>query len=343
MPFRVSEPFLTLSHKDRDDALETVAAITGRPAHLLEKDVWVVWLLSELYASSVGASLTFKGGTSLSKAYHAIDRFSEDVDLTYDIRTLLPDLVNSELALPPTRSQAKKWTDAVRQRLPSWIEQSITPLVRDALQRNKLDASLEQEGEKLIINYDPLRHGTGYVSPQVVLEFGARSTGEPHARMPVTCDMATHLPTLVFPRAEPFVMALHRTFWEKATAAHVYCLQRRIRDERYARHWHDLAALMRTDGFADIVADRKVAQAVALHKSWFFPEKDADGDTLDYPAAVSGHLKLVPDGQALKVLEVDYQGMIDDGLLFGTTPLSFAELMTACAALEAQVNRINSV
>ena len=106
----MSESYLSLSVSDRTEALETAADKSGRPSHLLEKDVWVVWTLSVLYDSPHHEHLTFKGGTSLSKAYHAIDRFSEDVDLTYDIRLLLSDLQIPKNGLPASRSQANKWT-----------------------------------------------------------------------------------------------------------------------------------------------------------------------------------------------------------------------------------------
>ena len=126
----MAEYFFDLSQKDRREAVEYVRAESGRPAHLLEKDIWVVWALRALFDAPVAKDLTFKGGTSLSKVYQIINRFSEDIDLTYDIRKLI------------------------------------------------------------------------------------------------------------------------RTFWEKATAAHVFCAQGRIRGERYARHWHDLVAISRSQSCA---------------------------------------------------------------------------------------------
>ena len=104
-----SQPsYFALSSKDRIDALEVAASTLGRPADLLEKDIWVVWALDALFSSRIGEHLVFKGGTSLSKAYKAIDRFSEDVDLTYDIRQIIPDLIEDpDNPYPPNRSQAK--------------------------------------------------------------------------------------------------------------------------------------------------------------------------------------------------------------------------------------------
>lgn len=112
----MAEQFLTLGSKDRAEVLEVAALKTDRPAHLLEKDIWVVWALSVLFDSPLGDGLTFKGGTSLSKAYRVIDRFSEDIDLTYNIRNLLEDFVKNPEALPSTTNQANKWTSAVRNR-----------------------------------------------------------------------------------------------------------------------------------------------------------------------------------------------------------------------------------
>jgi len=86
----MAEAFLQLSTSDQREALVFVSGVSGRPIHLLQKDVWVVWALETLCASAVEPHLIFKGGTSLSKAYGIIDRFSEDVDLTYGIRTLAP-------------------------------------------------------------------------------------------------------------------------------------------------------------------------------------------------------------------------------------------------------------
>src|SRR6267378_191199 len=105
--------FLALPVKDRREALAVAADASGRPIHLLEKDVWVVWTLQDLFGSDHGKHLVFKGGTSLSKAYGVIRRFSEDVDLTYDIREIASDLVgNADSPLPASASQEKKWTKA---------------------------------------------------------------------------------------------------------------------------------------------------------------------------------------------------------------------------------------
>jgi hypothetical protein len=335
----MADRFLNLSNVEREEALGVAASNSGRPAHLLEKDVWVVWCLSALFTSPLGEHLVFKGGTSLSKVYGAIRRFSEDVDLTYDIRAIAPDLVKSSDSnpVPQTRSQGKRWTATVQERLPVWIKQQVLPTLEQRLVDHQLNANLKAEDDKLYLAYDPLGTGSGYVSPAVLLEFGARSTGEPSAYHDVVCDAAEYLEKLEFPTARPKTMQAERTFWEKATAAHVFCAQGLLRGERFARHWYDLTMLDRA-GIADAaIADRNLARAVAKHKGSFFAAKDSNSEIIDYDKAVNGAIKLVPSGEARHVLELDYLRMVEDGLLLDN-PETFDALMQKCAALERRLN-----
>lgn len=337
----MAEAFLELSRDDQRDVLELAREKTDRPTHLLEKDVWVVWTLGALFNSPLATDLTFKGGTSLSKAHKVIDRFSEDIDLTCDIRKLIKDLIGGDGDLPANRSQANKWTRAVRDRLPDWIATKVRPVIEAALTREKIEARLViggTENDKLMLHYPALKQGTGYVPPVVTLEFGGRATGKPHQGLPVTCDMDGHVPNVSFPTASPVVLGVARTFWEKATAAHVYCAQGRIRSERYARHWHDLAALGRSQYFAGVVTDRAVAASVARHKSFFFVEKDSAGRVIDYLPAVTGRLNIVPAGEARSALAEDYASMLADQVMLGDA-LSFGQLMQACSEVEARANR----
>ena len=334
------ESWFELSLRDQSEALEVAAARSGRPAHLLEKDIWVVWALSAIYASPLGDTLTFKGGTSLSKVYKVIDRFSEDIDLTYDIRELVPDLLRDGNPIPTSASQEKKVTSAVRSRLPQWIEQTVTPVIEQALVASGLQAELSLAGkgmDKLIITYPALKKGTGYAAAAIQLEFGARATGEPHQRHHVACDMARLVEGVTFPRAQPLVMAAERTFWEKATAAHVYCLQGRLRGDRYSRHWYDLAALAKTSHFGSAASDQELARQVAEHKSMFFSEKDIDGSKIDYLLAISGGLRLIPQRPSLSVLERDYTAMLEDGLLAIDQP-SFEVVMANCETIQDKIN-----
>lgn len=337
----MADVWFSLSREDQAEALEFAAARTGRPAHLLEKDIWVVWVLSAIYESDLAGKLTFKGGTSLSKVYRIIDRFSEDVDLTYDIRELVADLLNEGNPIPDSSSQQRKVSSAVRHRLPGWIQAKVKPILAAKLANDGLDAGLTVAGkdcDKLILSYNAVKTGTGYSAPRIQLEFGARATGEPNHLQSVACDIAPEIEGVIFPVAEPLVMAAERTFWEKATAAHVYCLQGRLRGERYSRHWYDLAAIARTPYFAAACADQSLARAVANHKSVFFVEKDASGAKIDYLVAVRGQLQIVPTGESLKALGNDYAAMLEDGLLALDQP-SFDDIIEQCRIVQDEANR----
>ena len=288
------ETWFALSHEDQAEALEIAAASTGRPPHLLEKDNWVVWILSAIYQSKLADKLTFKGGTSLSKAYKIIDRFSEDIDLTYDIREIAPDLLQNGNPIPTSSSQAKKIADGVRDRLPDWIKNTVQPILATAIEREGIQATLSlagKENEKLII----------------------------------------------FPTAQPLVMRAERTFWEKATAAHVYSLQGRLRGERYSRHWYDLVAMAKSGHAQSAISDLQLGKDVAAHKSMFFAEKNASKVGIDYMTAVSGSIQLVPEGRALDALRMDYAAMLEDGLL-PPSQASFAEIIEICFELQKKIN-----
>lgn len=332
--------YFALSSNDKIDALEAGASVLGRPADLLEKDIWVVWVLNVLFDSALAESLVFKGGTSLSKVYKAIDRFSEDVDVTYDIRKIIPELIEDpSKPYPPNRSQAKKWTEAVQSRLSGWISDEVVPLLESRLKDDGVRAKLRLEDNKLYIDYQAVRSGTGYIRPSVLLEFGARSTGEPADRYLVKCDLAGAIEGLILPEAQPRVMNAERTFWEKATAIHAYCHRGAFRGgDRYARHWYDLDCLDQIGIAESALNNRILANEVAEHKQHFFRETDKTGNVVDYEAAVLSSLCLVPSGEPLKALEEDYEKMIGAGL-FQSAADPFADLMSRLTELQ---NRANS-
>ncbi len=335
--------YSNLSNEDRLYALRLAQDEGQYRAYLLEKDIWMVASLSVLFDAPFAKHLTFKGGTSLAKVWRAIRRFSEDVDITYDIRAIAPDLVAGagDEALPKTRSQQKRWTQTIRTRLIDWVRDQAGPIVERGLAHICFPAKVDVDAHRLFIKYESLLKGTGFVRPEVVVEFGARSTGEPNKPAPIVCDAATYLPDLVFPEACPTVMLVERTFWEKATAVHVFCRQERRRGERLSRHWHDLARLEEAGLVANALADRELALSVARHKTLFFAENDASGKKVDYEAAVSGNLQLVPVGDAYEVLADDYARMQDAGMLPDENE-PFGELMERCAAIEASANSSNS-
>jgi hypothetical protein len=336
--------FLGLSPDDRRDALNVAADISGRPAYILEKDIWVVWTLDKLCKSSLGEDLIFKGGTSLSKAYGIISRFSEDIDLTYDIRSMAPDLVKGKMdefnfdVAPPTVSQASKWTKTVRERLPNWIESNVKPVIATASEEESVSINISLEGHKILLGYESVTGGHEYVAPNVMLEFGARSTGEPTNKMNISCDASGLVDNVNFPNAVcTRVMSAKRTFWEKATAVHVFCLGGKGRGPRFSRHFHDLVRLDDAGVAEDAIADKNLAKAVANHKTMFFSEKNAGGEIIDYFASVKGGLCLVPDDERALEIKDDYDKMVESGLLLEEAE-PFEGLIECCSDIANRAN-----
>jgi hypothetical protein len=336
----MANDYFKLSAEEKRDVLAVASNESGRPAHLLEKDIWVVWALRQLYESAEADHLVFKGGTSLSKAYRAIQRFSEDIDITYDIRVIAADLVaQTPEGLPTTRSQQERWTADIRNRLKEWLAGKMLPYFQERLSRTDNSAKASATDECLIIDYEAVATGTGYVAPRIKIEFGARSDGEPSETHTITTDAAPYLNEIVFPECNVRTMAAERTFWEKATAIHVFCLQGKLHGERFARHWYDVAQLDKIGLVNMALKNRELAKKVAEHKSIFFREKARDGNLIDYQLAVNGGLQLVPEGEAKEILSDDYRKMLEDGLLPEGAEI-FDKIMARCTDIQRRANEV---
>ena len=335
------DSIFSLSARDRADFFQAAVARVGRNAILLEKDVWVVWALRAPFEDPVGAHLVFKGGTSLSKAHRLIERFSEDVDRTHDIRELAADLLprgdgGEVLDIPETRSQIRRVSEAIRnERLPAWVRDTVAPIIQARLERDGAQAVIEIDGCNLSIRYAEQDHGQ--VKSAVLLEFGARATGEPADFHDITCDSAAAGLDIDLPTARARVMKAERTFWEKATAVHVFCQSGDPVGDHKARHWYDLERLDANGVAARAIEDANLAGQVATHKNAFFRERDTTGAWIDYNVAVRGGLQLVPTGPHLAELEADYAAMRADGLL-PEGALGFAGLLARCGEIERAAN-----
>ena len=159
--------FQDLPPEDRRDALAVAERSGSHRAQLPEKDVRVVATLGILFDAPFARHLTFQGGTSLSKVWRAIRRFSEDVDITCDILAFAQDLVSAagDEALPPTRSQEKRWTRAIRARLAKWIRDEARPMVETGLADAGFETRCRVEAERLCVAYEPLFEARGSCRP----------------------------------------------------------------------------------------------------------------------------------------------------------------------------------
>jgi len=242
-----TQHYFDLSLTEQAELLHGLAPVLGRRAEILEKDIWLCQALGALFALPNRKPMAFKSGTSLPKVYQAIERFSEDIDVTIDYRSLaadVPDLVGL------SNNQRKKLSDALKEVLVEHVTEELVPALRDALAQalpaHEFALEVSDDAEKLWLYYSSAVENTdAYLRPSVLIEFGGRNATLPQDSVTIVPDVSAHVPGLVFPSAQVAVLSPMRTFWEKATLIHVECHRPdlRVGAERLSRHWHDLARL----------------------------------------------------------------------------------------------------
>jgi hypothetical protein len=340
-----SSSFALQSVQERRTLIDEAAARLRVAALIVEKDFWVGWLLGRLFAmAALTGQVQFKGGTSLSMVFGAVQRFSEDIDLA-----ILPAALGFEEGYfndAPSASQRRKRMEALAQASEAYV-QRLQPVLEAEIS-SVLGASpggaswlsYEIDGNagtpNLWFTYPSVTPQTSaYIAKRVKLEFGSLTNQQPSVHAVARTMLASVLPADAFTDlvAPVVVLDVARTFWEKATILHAEYHRPEhlpVRD-RFARHYSDFCALWlqdnaRTAGLArlDLLAD------VALHKSRYFASAWAN-----YDSAVPGTLKLVPPEYRWAAISEDYATMLP---MFLTEPPPFAELMLCLADAEAALN-----
>lgn len=281
--------------------------------------------------------MAFKGGTSLTKVFQALNRFSEDVDISLDHRDLLRE--------PTINPFAKDMTNSAKRRLRMRLGESLRELVHGAIRPGLSGAFSEitsnagviesnDDGSRLCLHYPGIFESEfDYIGNTILLEFGGRNVTEPSGPHLVRPWIAQHLPAIRFPEARVTALAPERTFWEKATLAHVACHREpRADPNRLSRHWYDLALLARGDIGRRALADRNLLEDVVRHKTVFF-----DSSHANYDDCLVGKFRLVPGASFQSVLARDYESMRTAGMFEGDVP-AFSELLDELSLLERKIN-----
>lgn len=338
---------------DRAD-LFTAAAQKMRTlrAEVVEKDFWVCWVLRAVFTlPDPPADLIFKGGTSLSKVYGAIERFSEDVDLSFD-RSALGFGGAQDPANAPSRKKRELRLDELRTACRKMILERFRPCLEEALRASLrcdpgpttwelLEDPADPDGQTLLFRYPRgLAQSADlqpYVRPLVRLEMGARGDQWPAESAEVRPYAAEVLPDLRIwkdPRAVVRVLSAERTFWEKATILHkwFHCPAGKNLPERQSRHYYDVVQSYRRGVGARALADLDLLRKVTEHQRVFFHAPWAR-----FEEAVPGTLRLVPSETRRKEIEKDYEVMRQE-MIFGTAP-TFEEILAVLAEIERQVNQ----
>jgi hypothetical protein len=292
--------FLTLTAADRRLALEQAESHLRLPAASIEKDFWVCFTLRELFSlPDWKDNLTFKGGTSLSKAWGLIERFSEDIDLVID-RGFLGIDESSDPATSEGKNERKRRLESIRDRARKRVRDNLMPALETAFQE-RLPAEMiwrlepdpdASEEPTLLFHYPAIVAGTGYLRSVVKIELGARSDTEPLETPEIGPDIGQIFPEAVGPsRFSVRAVAARRTFLEKALLLHEEALRTNGKPlkARLSRHYYDVSRLIER-GIADqALADPDLFESVVRHRSIYFRQT-----WVDYEALTTATLTLLP-------------------------------------------------
>jgi hypothetical protein len=336
--------FLTFSVDRKRMVCEQAQDKLGLPPATIEKDFWVCWTLNKLFnLPKWGEQLTFKGGTSLSKGWALIKRFSEDIDIVINRNALgfdndrAPDRA-------PSKKQLYKRLDDLKEASQDCVNKTLLPLLREAISREmplelpwQLDPSPDDpDGQTLLMKYPTAFAGRmAYLGQEVKIELGARSDTDPTKDIFIHPYIADAFPDLFTQsRFSVKTVAPERTFWEKAMLLHEETFRppEKKRQARMARHYYDLYYLIEAGIGQQASGDLDLFARIAAHRQVYFRHRWVDYDTLR-----PGTLRLVPNEEQLADWRSDYAAMKDE-MFFGKPP-AFDDLINRAREFQDEFNK----
>ncbi len=341
--------FLAASSNDRRDAFVGASQRLGTAAQNIEKDFWVCWTLDALFnhLPADGPRLLFKGGTSLSKAFGLISRFSEDIDITVfrdDIGEAAS--VESLEALSGKKRQAK--LDAIKEACQEYIGgafmEQLTAHFRDTLERAqikqlpKVELDLDDTSRQSLLLWYPsvLVETDGYIRPAIKIESGAKSALDPNSAQTISPYIADDVPALKLAVSNVVTVEAERTFWDKIVILHGlrnwFDRRGELRGggQRVSRHYYDVYQLLTSGTGKAALADPELGRDCVRHARMFFNSPD-----LSLATASPGTFALVPAEPMIADLRRDYTAM--SGMIFGDVP-AFDAVLESIKEFEIWLN-----
>lgn len=330
----MSDNFLNFPKELKRNILEGAESTLGIKPYLLEKDIWICWVLRELF--QLPKKMAFKGGTSLSKCYGLLDRFSEDVDVTIDYREFMPDIDFAR----ESKNALKNKREKLKEEVNHYLIASVIPFLETAFLTQLPDQAIFnyefKDGEKLYFYYPSVfeRKSDDYVGDSVLVEFGGTNKTEPNEEYLVKPYL--NLDGLLLPTAKVIALSSERTFWEKVTLIHVECHRGRLKaaPARLSRHWYDLAKLSKSSVKAKALENKYLLNDVLMIKKAFFNASYANYDKCE-----KQQFRLVPELDEIVGLKVDYEHMIKSDM-FLNEPMKFDNVVEELNDLQERINQI---
>lgn len=343
--------FLSLPLQRQRAVYEQAAARLGILPESMEKDFWVSLILKTIFSHpSLGEAMTFKGGTSLSKGWHLIKRFSEDIDLVIDkgvLEGLNPEDYDNE-GKSPSRSKIKKLSETgrnwVQEVFFSKLEQLLVPLLAGREWSLAVDPDVE-DGMCLLFFYPSVWKSSkdhSYIRRCVKIEMGPQPDNWPHVSVLIAPMIFEEFPKLVSEEAFPVrTIEAHRTLWEKAlllheignradNPAHAHKMPRM----RLSRHYYDLYCLLRSPFRSKALEDRSLFESIVRHRKTFFKVTG-----VDYSSMTPGRLNLMPHPSHMAIWVHDYEQM-KETMFYDPRLPSFAELLETVKQFQNDFNKM---
>ena len=333
--------YFQLSAEDQQLILQQASARLGLPPQAIEKDLWVTTILQIVFTLPYADKLIFKGGTSLSKVWHQIERFSEDIDLAVD-RSLF------DMGGDLTKKQIKK----LRKASSLFVKEEFCSSLQSKIEEYGLSAfcSIEPEpdGEgdntypeprRVFVKYrSAWAESLDYLSPVVMLEIGARSLLEPNEQTNIHSMVEETFPTIQTTLVDtPVITALaSKTFLEKVFLLHeLFSVEGRgaTTAERKSRHLYDLSQMMDKDFALAAIQDDELWESIRHHREIFTSVRG-----MDYAPDVRKRIILIPPSDIRVVWEQDYKSMCSS-MIFGDKP-TFDELLEQMKTLETRFHEV---
>lgn len=322
-----------LSDIDRADLFSQTAYKMRLVPAIVEKDFWVCYMLDFLFHDCKYADrFVFKGGTSLSKGYGLIDRFSEDIDLILDWQTLGYD--KNEPWQERSNTKQELFNNEANARAINFIETKLTPAIQDGLSellKGKFSLSIDTDGQTIKFVY-PQLFSDFSILQEIRLEIGPLAAWTPAEERPITSYAAEKYPKLfTAPTTQIKTVKPERTFWEKATILHREANRPNTSlPQRYSRHYYDMYKLAHS-----VVKDVALDNSILLKNVVEFKDKFYHCNWAKYVECLNGHFKLIPSMEMLEKVSVDYGKM--QSMLFGEKP-GLKEIVDVLLMLERYIN-----
>jgi hypothetical protein len=330
------DSFANLSARERSEVLEEAASQQGLHPAIMEKDFWVCWILMKLFDDGVlSKHLVFKGGTSLSKAHHLIERFSEDIDLVLDWGLLgYGEKGLDPWQSKPSNNQLDRFNKEFNEQADHYIKQELVPQIASAVASCPLVLIGASKTEPQVVEVQyPAAFKLNAIRPQVKLEIGPLASWVPSANYSIRPYVADLFPKL-FTRSVCNVTAItaERTFWEKATILHQQSHRTTTMPSGYSRHYYDMVMLASSSVKSNALGNLKLLRDVVEFKQRFYRSGWAR-----YDLATPGTFRLLPNDVGEKPLRDDYRAMRP---MFFSEPPSWNAILESLMKLENEINSL---